>query len=88
MRLWRNDPEALRDAAALLPLAAAVLLLPPIVLIFAAPATIGGVPLIVAYVFLAWAAVVLSAWFIARGHERNAGDGRPGGEPEVGPDRR
>lgn len=77
MRRRRRDPEALRDAAALLPIAAAVLLLPPFILLFAAPVRIGGVPLIVAYVFGAWAVVILLAWVLARAHDGAAGeDGR------------
>ena len=54
------------DAATLLPIAAAVLFLPPFILVFAAPVLVAGIPLIVVYVFGAWAFVVLCAWLVAR----------------------
>ena len=60
------DARAAHDAARILPIAAAILLLPPFILVFAAPATIAGVPLIVVYVLGAWAAIVLAAWLVAR----------------------
>ena len=89
MRRWRNDPEALRDAAVLLPLAAAVLLLPPVILIFAVPIQLGGIPLIVAYVFGAWATIILSAWLIARAQLRATESGAASqGSADGGPDRR
>jgi len=60
------DARAAHDAAKILPVAASVLLLPPFILIFAAPATVAGVPLIIVYVFGIWAAIVLAAWLVAR----------------------
>lgn len=58
--------EGARDAAIVLPIAAALLLLPPVILIFAAPRLIGGVPLIVVYLFGVWAAIVLAAFLVSR----------------------
>lgn len=76
------DARAAHDAAKILPIAAAVLLLPPFILVFAAPATIAGVPLIVVYVFAAWAVIVLAAWLVARRIELDSPDGRADvGEP-------
>lgn len=68
MKRWRVDARAARDAATLLPVAGAVLLLPPFILVFAAPVLIAGIPLIVAYVFGVWAAIVFGAWLVARRH--------------------
>jgi hypothetical protein len=71
VRRWAAAPEGLRDAAALLPLFATILLLPPVVLVFATPASLAGIPVIVVYVFTVWAAIVLSAWLLARGLARS-----------------
>jgi hypothetical protein len=67
MRRWA-DAERARDAAALLPLAASILFLPPFILLFAVPVRVGGIPLIVVYTFVVWAALVLAAWLLARRH--------------------
>jgi hypothetical protein len=67
MRRWA-DAESARDAAILLPFLAAVLLLPPFILLFAVPVHVAGVPLIVIYIFGAWAAIVAAAWWVARNH--------------------
>jgi hypothetical protein len=74
MRRWRDDPQAWRDAATLLPVVAAALLLPPFILVFAAPVRLAGIPLIVIYVFGAWALIVLAAWLLARGRMDAADD--------------
>lgn len=67
-----------RDAAALLPFAALALFMPPIILIFATPARIAGVPLVICYIFGAWAAVILGALLIARKlATAEAGEGAP-----------
>lgn len=68
MSRWEAGARSTRDAAALLPVAAAALLLPPFILVFAAPVHIAGIPLIVVYVFGVWAVVVLCAWLLARRH--------------------
>ena len=79
MRRPSADARAAHDAAKILPVAAAVLLLPPFILIFAAPASIAGVPLIVVYLFGIWAAIVLAAWLVARRVE-------PHDSPDAPPD--
>ena len=66
MRRGTADPQGTRDAASLLPVAAAILLLPPFIVVFAAPVLIAGIPLIVVYVFGVWAAIVLCDWLLAR----------------------
>ncbi len=63
---FREPARGARDAAALLPLVAALLLTPPLVLIFDAPAEIAGVPLTVLYVFGVWAAVIIASAMLAR----------------------
>ena len=62
------DAQRARDAATLLPFAAAILLLPPFILLFAVPGFVAGIPLIVVYIFGAWAAIVLATWWVARHH--------------------
>ncbi len=74
MRRRAADTQRARDAAALLPVAAAFLLLPPFILVFAAPVLVAGVPLVVVYVFGVWAAIILGAWLVAR-HQARAEDG-------------
>ena len=66
MKRRAADPQSVRDAATLLPVTAAVLLLPPFILVFAAPVLIAGIPLIVVYVFGVWATIVFCAWLLAR----------------------
>ena len=61
-----SGSQPVRDLATVLPFIAIALLCPPIVVIFSAPATVGGVPLIIAYVFSVWLAIVLTALFVAR----------------------
>jgi hypothetical protein len=73
----QSDGQGSRDLAVLLPVVAVLLLTPPLIRIFAAPATLGGIPLIVVYIFAVWAAVIVIAFAVAR-HARQA----PGGNPE------
>jgi predicted Kef-type K+ transport protein len=70
-----SEPEAdsreasarrIRDAASVLPFLAVVLLAPPIILIFSAPLRLGGVPLIVLYLFGVWAVVIVAALMLSR----------------------
>jgi hypothetical protein len=70
-----QDRRSAKDAAAVLPFVLAFLLLPPIILIFAKPVLIAGVPLIVIYIFGVWAAAICAAMVLARrlaGEERAA----------------
>ena len=65
-----QDPEPanprLRDAAALLPALAVFLLMPPVITLFAGGHKVGGVPLIVVYLFGAWLALIVAAALLAR----------------------
>lgn len=83
MKWWAGDAEGARDAATLLPVTAAILLLPPFILVFAAPVLISGVPLIVVYVFGVWAAIVLCAWLLARRLAKAEDSGGTEGEAEA-----
>ena len=66
MEQERPDRQRVRDAATVLPFAAAILLMPPLIGIFAAPIVLGGFPLIVLYVFCVWAAIIVAAFALAR----------------------
>lgn len=61
----------LRETSALLPLAGLVLLIQPVASVFALPHRIAGVPLVVLYVFLVWAALILAARALGRQLGRN-----------------
>lgn len=74
----RSDGQGFRDLAVMLPIAAALLLMPPLIRIFATPGTLGGIPWIVVYIFSVWAAAILIAIVVAR-HAHQA----PGGDPEA-----
>ena len=66
MEIGEPEEQGARDAATVLPFVTAVLLLPPVVLIFAAPVLPGGIPLIVVYIFGVWAAIILATFLTAR----------------------
>ncbi len=57
--------QRIRDAAIILPFVATALLMPPLIRIFAVPVAPGGIPLIVLYVFVIWAAVIACAFVLA-----------------------
>jgi hypothetical protein len=82
----REQPgrQRLRDAATVLPFVATILLMPPLIGIFAAPVAPGGIPLIVLYVFAVWAAVILSAFILARRLTWSAPDTSTEEPPEGG----
>ena len=80
-----GEARGARDAASVLPFVVTVLFVPPIILIFAAPLSLAGVPLIVLYLFGVWALAIVAAFMLARklapkppAHGR---EGRPGGPP-------
>ena len=58
--------HGITDAALILPFAVAALLLPPLILVFATPTLVAGIPLIVLYVYGVWALAVVAAFLIAR----------------------
>ncbi|MEL7138077.1 MAG: hypothetical protein AAF160_05580 [Pseudomonadota bacterium] len=55
-----------RDAAMALPFLGVLLLASPLVYVVAVDATIFGVPLVVAYVFIAWALLIMAARVVGR----------------------
>jgi hypothetical protein len=59
-------PGRLRDAAAALPLLGLVLLMPPVVTLFAAALDVAGIPLIVVYLFGVWLGLIGCAAALAR----------------------
>ena len=69
------DRERTRYAATVLPFAATVLLMPPMLRVFAAPIAPAGIPLIILYVFTVWAAIVIAAFLLARRLSHPAFDG-------------
>jgi len=54
-----------RDAAVVLPVFGLFLLMPPVISLFAAPAAIRGVPLIVLYLFAVWGGLIVCAALLA-----------------------
>ncbi|MCW5639790.1 MAG: hypothetical protein KIT28_12590 [Rubrivivax sp.] len=56
----------LRDAAALLPAIGVFLLMPPAINLFTGTRLVAGVPLIVAYLFGVWLALIACAALLAR----------------------
>ena len=76
----KPDGQGVRDAATVLPVLTIILLIPPIILIFARPSTIAGLPLILVYVFGVWAASILAALWLST---RLPGDDAEQGLPQV-----
>ena len=79
-----NTPPSsprLRDAAVVLPLVGLFLLMPPVITLFVTPADVAGVPLIVAYLFGVWLALIGCAALLGR---RIAPDAAPDTAPDPG----
>ena len=66
MKTPRVASPRVRDAARLLPIIGLFLFMPPVVTLFAADADVGGVPLIVAYIFGVWLALIVCAAWLGR----------------------
>lgn len=62
----QSDGRGYRDLAVMLPVAAVLLLMPPLIQIFATSAAPVGIPSIVLYIFAVWAAAILVAVVVAR----------------------
>lgn len=76
------NQHKLQSAALFLALFGAVLLVPPVVLIFNVPARVLGVPAEVIYLFAVWLGLVLATAWLARRLQSDAGDaGKPPSEP-------
>ena len=61
-----KDPARVVDAARALPIVGTFLLMPPLVTLFAVLANVGGVPLVVVYLFGVWLALIVCAALLAR----------------------
>lgn len=66
MKKRSTDPARVHDAARLLPLLGAILLMPPVITLFVANVNIGGVPLIVVYLFCTWLTLIVCAAWLSR----------------------
>lgn len=78
---WEARTRRVREFATVLPLVVILLVMPPIVLVFSAPSTLAGIPLIVVYIYGLWAAAIVAALAVARRLER--GEGAGGSEPDA-----
>lgn len=67
---WRRR----RDLAVLLPLVGGFLLVSPLIRVFAAEATLFGIPLIILYVFGVWAGLIGASAVLARRLSRGPED--------------
>jgi hypothetical protein len=65
-RIVSGSSVRLHDAAALLPFAGLVLLMPPVIGLFPAAITVAGIPLPVLYLFGIWAMLIVAAFLLAR----------------------
>jgi putative effector of murein hydrolase LrgA (UPF0299 family) len=74
MKKRSADPARVHDAARLLPILGVVLLMPPVVALFVSDARVGGVPLIVVYVFGTWLALIACAAWRARALAKSAAE--------------
>ena len=61
-----NVPPRLVAASVLLPCLGLFLLMPPVVQLFALEVDVGGVPLMVVYLFGVWLALIVCAAWLAR----------------------
>lgn len=64
---WKvADARKLEHAALIVPIFGAVLIVPPIVQVFLFPIHFAGAPLIVAYLFAVWVALIMATALMAR----------------------
>jgi len=82
------DSSTAPDAAVALPLFGLFLLMPPLIGLFASHLDIGGVPLIVIYVFGIWAALIVCAALLARRLDPGHSDDADAAAPSVAADPR
>jgi len=61
-----HSGDKIQSVALLLPLLGLFLLMPPAVLVFSMPSTIGGLPIIVLYIFTVWGLLIMGAAWLAR----------------------
>jgi hypothetical protein len=58
----RLKPRRAQALAAVAPVFGTFLLMPPFITVFAAPETVFGVPLILAYLMAVWVGLIFTAW--------------------------
>ncbi|MEL6233317.1 MAG: hypothetical protein AAFR46_02805 [Pseudomonadota bacterium] len=63
-----------RELAVILPVLGAFLLVSPVIKVFAAPVALGGIPLIVLYIFGVWAFVIIATAALTRRNLHQASD--------------
>jgi hypothetical protein len=78
------DGDRTRYAAAILPFAATILFMPPLLGVFAGPLAPAGIPLIIIYLFAVWAAIVVAAFLLARRLSHRAADDAYREPPDAG----
>jgi len=61
-----REPARTVDAARVLPVLGVLLLMPPVITLFAGIVDVGGVPLVVVYLFGVWLALIVCAALLAR----------------------
>jgi len=76
----------LRDAAVVLPILGLFLLMPPTITLFVERHHVAGLPLIVAYLFGVWIALIAGAALLARAIARGDRASGPAREQEEGRD--
>lgn len=75
---WEARTRRVRDIACVVPFVATLLFLPPVILVFSAPVTLAGIPLIVVYLYIAWAALIFATFLVARHLDRDEADQQDG----------
>lgn len=58
--------QKLRDAAFILPFFGLILIMPPFVDIFFSARLLGGIPVILLYIFCAWTGLIILGWILSR----------------------
>lgn len=61
-----QPPGRIRDAAALFPVLGLVLLMPPVITLFASTLFVAGIPLIIVYLFGVWLGLIAGTALLAR----------------------
>jgi len=71
-----------RDRALILPLVGLILLVPPVAAVFQIGAKIGGIPVMLVYIFAVWAALIAGAAVLSRQLRLDAGHAEKDSPPE------
>jgi hypothetical protein len=71
------DRRKLESAALFLTLAGALVIMPPIAVVFQVERRVFGIPSEVIYLFVAWAALIVGAWWLGKRLPREPGAKSP-----------